>query len=698
MDLNGNITKFNFKWLQFVSHGDKIDIADEFGNYGASERCNFAEVNVSGCNKPSHMGVKLSPSSEGFVMKYVSHKIEGDSLFITQRSEKIEVVTVIKAYEGISALRFCSAVTNISDEDVVLESVSAFCLPYICKRSEENAKSSYITVFNQSHHYECQPARRTFSDYGFTGNAPDSQKKIAFANIGSWSTKEALPQGIIECGDKNGGKNVFMFQIESNNSWYYELSDIGENYYLWLGGATIEHGDWYKTLKPKAVYKSINAVITKASTVSAALDDMTVYRRVIAGKNKADESLPVIFNAYMHLDWDSPDEEKTKVYAKSAAALGAKYYVIDCGWHNEEPGCEIYPYVGQWKESKTRFPHGLKATTDFIRSLGMKSGLWIEPEIIGQKCKEMLDVYDDDCFLRRHGKKIAVMGRYFLDYSNPKVYNYMFETICRMVEDYGADYIKLDYNQDMGVGADGTSESFGEGLEKQSAAYFKWVDDIRKAFPNVIFETCSSGGMRMDYRTLSHFSLISTSDQTHYKKYPYIVANFLAAVLPEQGAVWSYPVDGYQFASAPETYEKANESTDRETVIMNMINTFLGRMHLASHIDLLSEDKRELIKEGVEYYDSLTPVKKTALPFLPCGFAGFGDEHVAAGLKTEVKAYLSVYNLGKSGKFSVDVGKKYKKAECTYPKANGLEFSLENGVLTIDFTEAYQARFFELEK
>ena len=129
---------------------------------------------------------------------------------------------------------------------------------------------------------------------------------------------------------------------------------------------------------------------------------------------------------------------------------------------------------------------------------------------------------------------------------------------------------------------------------------------------------------------------------------------------------------------------------------MNMINTFLGRMHLASHIELLSDDKRALIKEGVEYYDSLTSAKKTALPFLPCEFATFGDEHVAAGLKAKNKAYLSVYNLGKTGEFSINVGKEYKKAICAYPKANELEYSLENGVLTVKFTEDYQARFFEL--
>ena len=157
------------------------------------------------------------------------------------------------------------------------------------------------------------------------------------------------------------------------------------------------------------------------------------------------------------------------------------------------------------------------------------------------------------------------------------------------------------------------SESFGEGLEVQSAAYFGWADDIRKAFPGVIFETCSSGGMRMDYATLSHFSLVSSSDQTDYKKYPYIVANFLAAVLPEQGAVWSYPVDGYQFASAPATYEKANESTSRETVIMNMINTFLGRMHLASHIDLKRRQARAY-KRGRKILRFFNARKKNRAP------------------------------------------------------------------------------------
>ena len=64
----------------------------------------------------------------------------------------------------------------------------------------------------------------------------------------------------------------------------------------------------------------------------------------------------------------------------------------------------------------------------------------------------------------------------------------------------------------------------GEGLESAARAYLEWIDSIRERFPNVLFETCSSGGMRMDYETLSHFSIVSTSDQVKYRKYPAQVA------------------------------------------------------------------------------------------------------------------------------------------------------------------------------
>ena len=426
---------------------------------------------------------------------------------------------------------------------------------------------------------------------------------------------------------------------------------------------------------------------------------MGKYRRIIKGRCSSDDSLPAIFNEYMHLSWDSPDEKRTRAIAPKIAEAGVKYYVIDCGWSNEEKGSEVYPYLGQWKESHARFPSGVKKTAEFISSLGMKMGLWIEPEIIGNKCQEMLDYYDEDCFVRRHGKKVCVMGRYFLDFRNKKVRDYLTSSISRMINEYGAEYIKLDYNQDMGVGNENDAYSAGEGLELCAKAYLSWIDEVRSMFPDVLFETCSSGGMRMDYLTLSHFSLISTSDQTDYKKYPYIAGNILSSVLPEQAAVWSYPVASSLPIGTPFDFDEAwvDENISEERIIFNMVNSLLGRIHLASRIDLLSKEKFALIQEGIEVYDSLTEFKKEALPFFPTGFASFKSKYVSTGLTNGDKAYLSVWSTGGGSSFLIPL-KGYTKARCVYPKKNSLAYSLNNGVLTIEFNEPYQARLFELEK
>ena len=686
--------EFLFGRLTFKIEENRIFISEAFGmkNTGGF---GFAEVQIAGENKPLNMGIKMVSSSEGDRLLYLSHKIEGDRLEIIQSSRLIEVKTVFTNDGDTNAISVFNEIKNISKNELIIEEASSFVLNGIGKNGIDSAGELYFTKFTQSHHAECQPRRASFEDRGLFRGNKQSQKRIAFANIGSWSTKEELPQGIIE--DSENG-TFLMFQIESNASWYYEIADRAETYYLYLGGANLPFGGWSKALMPGEEYKTVGVALCGESTIDGVIGEMTKYRRHISGRCKSDDSLPTIFNEYMHLSWDSPTEENTRRVAPIVKDMGIEYYVIDCGWHNEEDGDKVYPYIGQWKESHARFPHGVKATTDYIRSLGMKAGLWIEPEVVGIYCKEMLTYYDDSCFLQRNGRRLAVMGRHFLDFRNEKVLNYMNETIRRMVEDYGADYIKFDYNQDVGVGCDYLALCAGEGLEQEARAYLAWVEGIRKRFPEVLFETCSSGGMRMDYQTLSHFSIVSTSDQTDYLKYPYIAGNILAGVLPEQAAVWSYPV-GVAEVGKPMPYGKewVEEKVTAERIVMNMINSFLGRMHLASHIELLSEKQRMLIKEGVEYYNSLSEVKKTALPYFPNGFCRFGDKAVSAGFMTDEKIYLAVWALGVDT-VKVNVKAEPEKIKIAYPIGANAEIKCFDGYFDVKFPTCAQAIFLEIQK
>ena len=642
----------------------------------------FAEVQISGENKITHLGAKMANSSEGERLHYVSHTQTENKLEILQMSNLVEVKTVLVSYGDTNATRIYTEVKNIADDKIVLEEVSAFVMSGFGKNGIDSAKDLYFTRFTQSHHAECQPRTFSFDELGLFRANTASQKRIAGVNIGSWSTKEELPQGIIE--DRETCRFT-MFQIESSSSWYYEIADNNEQYYLYLGGANLPFGNWSKELKPNETYRTPSVALAFGGSLNEVIGEMTKYRRHIAGECQIDAHLPTIFNEYMHLSWDSPTEENTRKIAPIVSKTGVEYYVIDCGWHNEEDGDKIYPYVGQWKESHARFPSGLRATTDFIRSLGMKAGLWIEPEIIGVQCHEMLEYYDEDCFLQRNGKRLAVMNRHFLDFRAKKVVDYLSETIRRMVEDYGAEYIKFDYNQDCGVGTDYLAFCAGEGLEQSAKAYLKWVDDMRARFPSVLFETCASGGMRMDYETLSHFSIVSTSDQIDYLKYPYIAGNILSGVLPEQAAVWSYPVDSRA------------ELTSNEQVVMNMINSFLGRMHLASHLESLTEEQIAIVKEGVEYFNAITSIKKTALPYFPNGFSKFGDESVVSGFETDEKIYLAIWGLKKKT-VALSLDKNVRSLKLAYPKNSDAELICADNHLTVKFAKEHNAVFVEIEK
>ncbi len=689
--------EFSFHGLKFKQVGEQIVLVQAFENKRARdeyhELCgNFVEVQITGENKDSHFANKTVNSSEGKRLRYRSHTVNGNTLTVVQDNEKVSVETVFVGYDDTNAVRVYTKVTNISGEEITLEEVSSFRFSGLGGGLQET-QNTWIYKFTQSHHAECQPRKYNLYELGLFSVAPVSNKRVSGGNIGSWSTKEELPQAVIEYDGK-----FTMFEIESNNSWYWEVSDFGDELYLSMGGANLAFGGWIKNLKPNESYETKKVAICYGNSLVDVLSEMTKYRRHIKGKCLPDENLPTIFNEYMHLSWDSPTEENTKKVAPVVAKTGVEYYVIDCGWHNEEKGSEIYPYVGQWKESKARFPHGVKATTDFIRSLGMKAGLWIEPEIVGYKCQEMLDYYEDDCFITRHGKKVLTMGRYFLDYRNEKVKAYMTETVRRMVEDYGADYIKMDYNEDLGIGTDKNSDSYGEGLEQCAKAYLDWVDELKKQFPKVLFETCSSGGNRMDYETMSHFSIVSTSDQTDYKKYPYIAGNILSGVLPEQAAVWSYPVDSYGEPNSVFTQNEkwVEEHISEEQVIMNMINSFLGRMHLASHLELLSDEKLQLVKEGVAYFKTLTEDKLKAVPYLPTGFTDFKKDTVISGFRTDKKIYLGVWNLGGNTQKTVQIPEGIVTAKIAYPKNNGKVEFTENE-LKVELPKPYSARFIEIE-
>ena len=235
------------------------------------------------------------------------------------------------------------------------------------------------------------------------------------------------------------------------------------------------------------------------------------------------------------------------------------------------------------------------------------------------------------------------------------------------------------------MGTDLNTIAPGKGLEEAAAAFLDWVGQMHKKYPDVVFEGCASGGMRMDHCSLSAFSLLSTSDQTQYLLYPYIAGNILSAVLPEQAAVWSYPV----------TEDCSGEDVTDDRIVMNMVNSFLGRMHLASHLERLNDHQRSLIREGIAYYNRLTEMKKRAVPYFPNGFTYFGADRVCAGLRDGDKIYLAVWNLGEAGQVGANVPG-VKSVKIGYPSDSDAAVVMAADHITVNFPRENMAIFLEI--
>lgn len=651
-----------------------------------SKNAAFHQIQIAGGDRDAHHGAKHLAAGESAASEFADFQqqktSDGTEYCFVFRTKRLKIKTSFRFYNGLNAFRVYNSVTNISEEDICLEEVNALLLGGLGCGGEVSAYDSLcLYIPHNSWHTEAQWERYSLRELSlFNGNKNTNMKRVSVNNTGSLSTKECLPMGILE-NTENG--TFLLWQIESSGSWHYELGDNDNEIYLNVGGPNFTDNFWAKRLAPGETFEGIPAAFAVGNSLNDVLGEITMYRRKIRRPNRDNVEMPSIFNSYMHAFWDYPDENSLRPLIDKVAELGCKYFCIDAGWHDEE---NWWGTIGEWKESKIRFPSGVKKTVNYIRSKGMKAGLWLEIESVG-KNSGLLAQLKRGQLLERNGTLVMDHGRYGLNFADENVRRYADGIVDRMMS-YGIDYIKIDYNVEIGPGTDYGSDSLGDGLLDHCRGYMDWLRGLYKRYPDLVIENCASGGCRMDYAMLSLHSIQSTSDQTDYKKYPYIAANAASAVCPEQSAVWSYPLaDGEDAASL-----------SKETVAFNMVNCMLGRMHLASRVDKLSEENLALIREGIAYYNSLRDIKRRGVPYLPIGFARFSDTFVASGIRCENKVCLAVWNLnGQKDVILKLPSLSVRSVRLGYPLNSDIGYEQKGDVLHLSFTKDWQAQIFEIE-
>ena len=647
----------------------------------------FIEIDYLGEKSNKHRGLKHFQTEYAETYKYVYHEMleneKGKELIIITRNNDLEVKTHYFFYNNANAFSTFNIVKNIRKTPINLTYLSSF---HQLGLSQINDKNVYLYQATNSWHEEAQWQKHKLFDLGiFNGNDFTSMKRYCLNNTGSWSTKEYLPMMVLE---NKRNKTATLVQLENNGSWHLELGDFIGQVYLSASGPEFSDNQWLKILKPGESFRSVQATLSFGEDFEETIQEITKARRLMRRKSDDLEHLPVIFNDYMHALWDTQTTNTILPLVDIASSVGCEEFCIDAGWFAK--GADWWNILGAWKEEPANFPNGgLKYVIDYIKSKGLKAGLWIEIETVGIDSL-ILNKMKDDWLFQIKGIKVINNRRYQLNFANQEVYQYALNVIDELMRLYNLDYLKIDYNVDSGPGNDFDSDSAGDGLLKHNRAYIKWLNEVMDKYPHLTIENCGSGGCRMDYEILKYCSIQSTSDQTNYRKYPYLACNVLTACTPEQAAVWSYPLNDF---------EKIMPSN--EVVVMNMCNAMLGRIHLASFINKLPEHQLDLIKEGVRYYKSIVDFKKNAVPIYPKGTSRFFDKEVVGGLMCENKIILGIWNTsGKPKTIKVNL-EKYNATEVNvgYPLSidTNFIFDKKTNILSVNFPVDYGGRIFEIK-
>ena len=459
----------------------------------------------------------------------------------------------------------------------------------------------------------------------------------------------------------------YFWQIESNNMWTWEMGDFNDRLYLRLAGPSEQEHSWYKKLSPNESFKTVPVAISVTKGFDDAVSEMTKYRRKIIDKDRLDGKLPVIVNDYMWCLLADPTTEKVLPIVESAAKLGAEIYCMDAGWYSN---VDWWPLVGEWEICEERFTGGLKAIFDRIRELGMRGGIWLEPEVMGVNCPLVPEF--EDCFFKYRGNNIVSKGRYQLDFRKEKVINHLNKVVDNLISHLGVSYFKFDYNIEPLYGTETDADSSGDGLYQCGLAYLKWIDSLYERYPGLIIENCASGGMRMDYASLKHFALQSVSDAAYYNEFAHMAAMAPMAVIPEQTGIWVVT---------------NNENTQNENAAA-AINAMINRMYISGRIDLLRPEDFASLKDSVRIYKELRGDLVNCAPIFPCGVCNYDSDWMVGGRVSEDKnrVYVSVINMRDNTEQKELEIREFKngnfKAEILYPSDVG-EVCVKDGKLKI---------------
>jgi len=196
--------------------------------------------------------------------------------------------------------------------------------------------------------------------------------------------------------------------------------------------------------------------------------------------------------------------------ASLAAGLGVERFVLDDGWfrgrRTDRAG------LGDWWVDEDVWPGGLHKLVEYVRAQGLQFGLWIEPEMVSPD-SELYRAHPD--WILSAGQRRPPLQRHqlVLDLTRPEVTGYLLERISALLGEYPISCVKWDCNRDI-IDAGSGARSGAPVAHDQALAVYALLDELRRRHPGVEWESCASGGGRVDLAMLERVQRVWASDMT----------------------------------------------------------------------------------------------------------------------------------------------------------------------------------------
>ena len=311
-----------------------------------------------------------------------------------------------------------------------------------------------------------------------------------------------------------------------------------------------------------------------------------LYQKRLARGYWRDRERPILINNWEATCFDFTEEKLLEI-ARTAKETGVELFVLDDGWFGERSN--EHAGLGDWFANTKRLPQGITGLSKKIGGIGMKFGLWFEPEMVN-KDSDLYRQHPDWIIAAPERRQSHGRFQYVLDFSRKEVVDYIYSMMETLLSDADISYIKWDMNRSI-------TECFSNTLpaDRQGEVYHRYILGVYELyerligrFPQILFESCASGGGRFDPGMLYYAPQGWTSDDT----------DAMERLKIQYGTSYCYPVSsmGSHVSVTP------NQQVNRDTPLSTRANVaYFGTFGYELDLNVLSSEELEDVREEITF-------------------------------------------------------------------------------------------------